>query len=70
MTCTPPCKFEFCWYVFSYRIILHASTKLLTKLDIFFICIGYALVHGQTMVKGRAVFMLAIVMKQLNKREW
>jgi hypothetical protein len=35
-----------------------------------FIYTCYALVHGQTMVKGLAISTLAIVMKQLNKRGW
>jgi hypothetical protein len=37
---------------------------------IHFIYLGYALVHGQTMAKEPVVSMLAIVMKQLSKREW
>ena len=45
----------------------------LYECQLMFICsmhTGCALVPGQTMVKGRVGFMLAIVMKQLNKREW
>ncbi|RYR42572.1 hypothetical protein Ahy_A08g039031 isoform C [Arachis hypogaea] len=54
MTCTPPCKFEFCWYV----LFL-----------VYSIINCYALVHGQIMVKGLGVFMLAINMRQQNKSE-
>lgn len=45
-------------------------TDLVHMSLIHFIHIGYALVHGQIMVKGPVDFMLAIVMKQQNKKEW
>lgn len=55
-------------------IFFYFPTMFLTDLVhmslIHFIHIGYALVHGQIMVKGPVDFMLAIVMKQQNKKEW
>jgi len=36
----------------------------------YFMYTGCALVYGQTTVKELGVSMLAIAMKQLNKKEW
>lgn len=77
MTCTPPCKFEFCWQVFVFYngyLIDNCFCPYPQMYTKFSYCMsmlnaGYAWALGLTMVRGQVVSMLVIDMNLLSKRE-
>lgn len=70
MTCTPPCKFEFCWYcslplLEGFTVHMPKDSYVRVSLNI----LGYVWVHGQIMERELVAFMPAIVMNRRRKRE-
>lgn len=71
ITCTPPCKFEFCWYVIIISLFM-LFIALAVSYGLYVLVLynaGCVLVHGRSMENGLVDFMPVTVMRQQGRKE-